>query len=163
MQIDPLVVFFRWLHVITACAVIGCAFFMRVILPIGLRGLEPEAAEAAFLRCRRGFKFVVHPGILLFLISGIYNLLKNRDVYHQMHNTAHSLLMIHVVLALAAWGIMIAFLAGREPFRGFRAWAKVNLVILAIIVAAGSTLKSAREAAMKSAGSGSNQTAGTQR
>jgi uncharacterized membrane protein len=143
MANDVLVVFFRWLHVITACAVIGCAFFMRVIVPIGLRGLEPSVAEAAFLRARRGFKFVVHPGILLFLISGIYNAIAAwPDYSHWAHpGLTHGLFGLHILLALIAWTILLYALAGREPKRGSQALTKLNLVVLALTVAAASTLK----------------------
>ena len=160
MHIDPLVVFFRWLHVITACVVIGCAFFMAVLLPAGLRGLEPEQREAAFLRSRRALKMVVHTGILLFIISGIYNYLGNRDLYKQWPQVAHSLFGIHVLGAIIAWAIMIAFLAGREPFKGFSTWTKINLVVLALTVAAASTLKSAREAVLKNPIQPASQTKG---
>lgn len=143
MTNDILVVSFRWLHVITACVVVGCAFFMQVIVPIGLRGLEPSVAEAAFLRARRGFKFVVHPGILLFLISGIYNAIAAwPDYNHWAHpGLTHSLFGLHILLALIAWTILLYVLAGREPRPGSRTLTKVNLVVLALTVAAASTLK----------------------
>jgi len=160
MHIDPLVVFFRWLHVITACIVIGCAFFMTLLLPAGLRGLDSEQHEAAFLRSRRALKMVIHSGILLFLISGIYNYLGNRELYKQWPPMTHSLFGVHVLGALIAWAIMIAFLAGREPFRGHRGWMKINLLVLVITVAAASTLKSAREAVIKSASHSTSQTSG---
>ena len=150
MHIDPLVVFFRWLHVITACIVIGCAFFMTVLLPAGLRGLEDAQSEPAFLRSRRALKMVIHTGILLFIISGVYNYLVNRELYQQWPKMTQSVFGIHVLGAAIAWTIMIAFLAGREPFRGYRTWMKINIVVLILTVAAASTLKSAREAVIKS-------------
>ena len=149
MHIDAIGVFFRWLHVLTACVVIGSAVFLRLLLPYGLRGLAPSDAEIVFLRCRRAFKFVAHSGIALFLISGIYNYLQARHDYKNWANPAltHGLFGVHVLLALVAWTIMLIFLAGREPRASIRAWTKVNLVILALTVAAASTLKFAHQAA----------------
>jgi uncharacterized membrane protein len=149
MHIDPLIVFFRWLHVVTACVVVGCAFIMAVLLPAGMRDLEPEQREAALVRSRRALKMVVHTGILLFLISGIYNYLGNRGAYKQWPQVAHSLFGIHVLGAVIACAILIVVLAGRQTIRGFGTWTKINLVVLAITIAAASTLKSAREAVIK--------------
>jgi uncharacterized membrane protein len=149
MDIDAIGVFFRWLHVFTACVVIGCAVFLRLLLPLGLRGLAASDAEIVFLRCRRAFKFVAHAGIALFLISGIYNYIQARHDYNNWAHPAltHALFGIHVLLALVAWTIMLIFLAGREPRPFIKTWTKVNLVILALTVAAASTLKFAHQAA----------------
>src|SRR5882724_2207622 len=98
-------VFFRWLHIIPACLSIGGAFFMPVLLPIGLSVLPPDQPKAVFLKCRRGFKMVVHPSILLLLVSGTYNLMGNRARYHQAMPQSHMLLGIHVLLGLAVFTI----------------------------------------------------------
>lgn len=147
MNIDGVAVFFRWLHVITACVVVGCVVFMQVILPAGLRGAEPSVAEAIFLRCRRVFKMVMHTGILLFLISGIYNAIKAWPTYNRWPGVTHGIFGLHVLLALIAWVILLIFTAGREPSRTGRSLAKWNLIILALTVAAASTLKFVHEKA----------------
>ena len=144
-MIDPLAVFFRGLHVITACVVIGSAVFMRLVLPAGLRGLDPAAAESVFLRCRRGFKMIVHSGILLFLVIGIYNAIRAWPTYNQWPGVTHGIFGIHVLLALIAWAILLYVTAGRELPKASRGWMKINLVVLALTVAAASTLKFARE------------------
>jgi hypothetical protein len=149
MYIDPVIIFFRWLHVFTACIVIGACVFMWLILPIGLRGIEPEIAEGVFLRCRRALKLVVHAGILLFLISGIYNAIANWNWYKQWPAAAHGAFGAHVLCAGIAVLILIFFFAGPKPFATYKTWTKACLLVLALTVAAGSTLKSAREAVMK--------------
>jgi uncharacterized membrane protein len=148
MHIDPLIVFVRWLHVFTACVVIGASVFMWLILPFGLRGVEPEIADGVFLRCRRANKFVIHTGIALFIVSGIYNAILNWHWYKGSAIT-HSAFGIHLLCAGIAVVIMIFFFAGPKPFAAYRSWTKACVLMLALAVAAGATLKSAREAVMK--------------
>jgi uncharacterized membrane protein len=141
-----LVVLFRWLHVIAACLTVGGAFFMGVVLPRGLSAVDsPEARHAAFVRCRRGFKMTVHPCILVLLLSGIYNLIRNRHAYHQTLPLSHAMLGLHALVALAVFTIAIIVLMGREPPSWHRRAMAINLVLLALVVAAGSTLKWVRE------------------
>lgn len=141
----PIDIFFRWLHVVTACVVFGSAFFMRILLPIGLRGLDPEVREATFLRLRGAFKMVVHSGIALFLISGIYNTLRNWHTYNQWPGVTHGLFGLHLLLALTIFTISLILLAGSKPIQGHARWMKINIILLFLAVAVASTLKWARE------------------
>jgi uncharacterized membrane protein len=148
MHIDPLIIFFRWLHVFTACVVIGAVLFMRLILPAGLRNVDAETADGVFLRCRRALKFVVHAGILFFLISGIYNAISNWNWYKQWP-AAQGAFHVHLLCAGIALVILIFFFARAKPFASYKAWMMGCLIVLALAVAAGATLKSAREAVME--------------
>lgn len=138
-------VLFRWLHVIAACLVIGGAFFIRVILPIGLGPLEPEQREGVFLRCRRAFKMVVHPCILALLVSGAYNAWKNWPKYKLNPPVMHGLFGVHLLLGLAVIGISLWLLAGREPVRTHRGWMRINLLLMFLTVATASSLKWVRD------------------
>ena len=71
----------RWAHLSTACVLFGSAFFMRLILPVGLRAVDPEAQAAVFLGARRAMKYVAHSGILLLLLTGTYNAIRNWPQY----------------------------------------------------------------------------------
>jgi uncharacterized membrane protein len=141
-----LVVLSRWLHIIAASLAIGGAFFMRIVLPLGLSAIEsPELRRAVFLRCRRGFKMTVHPCILFLLLSGTYNLIQNREAYHQTLSLSHGLLGLHVLLGIAVFTLAIIVLMGNEPPAWHRQAMAINLVLLALVVLAGSTLKWVRE------------------
>ena len=146
-----LIVFFRWLHVITACVAIGSVFFVRLLLPVGLRVADDSTRHAAFLRCRRALKLVIHPAILLFLISGIFNSWRAWDAYKTIPTVAHPLWGTHVLLAAIIFAIALYVLAGAEPPAGHRNWMLVTLVLLVATVAVASTLKYEREKAMKAA------------
>ena len=138
-------IFFRWMHLIAACALLGSVFFFHVILPLGVRGLDPVAEEAVYLRCRRGFKMTVHVSLLLFLISGIYNALKNWPTYTLRPGIMHGLFGMHLLLGLGAITALMFMLAGRKARRSSAAWTRWVLVALALGIAVASTLKSTRE------------------
>lgn len=143
-----LVVISRWLHVISACLAIGGAFFIRFILPRGLRGLDETAANQALLACRRSFKMLIHTVILLLILTGIYNTCLAWDKYKLDEAVLHSMWGMHVLLAALAMGIFLYVLAGREPPKASRKLMALNFAILLLAVAAASTLKWARERAV---------------
>ena len=99
---------------------VGSVFFFEVLLPIGTRGLESDASEALYLRCRRGFKMTVHITLLLFLISGIYNTVRNWSVY-KPYPLMHGLFGVHVLLGLGSLTVLMVLLAGREVKRNAHA------------------------------------------
>src|SRR4051794_33490979 len=120
-----LVITFRWLHIIAACFAIGGAFFLRVILPIGTSTLDAEQRQAVLLRCRRAFKMVVHPAILVFLVTGTYNAWRNWGVYSgypQYRGLMHGTFGMHLLLGLTVIGISLWLLAGRELRRSHARW-----------------------------------------
>ena len=55
---------------------------------------------------------------------------------------------VHLLLGLAIFAITLKFFAGREPFRSYPTWMKVNLVLLFATVAVASGLKWGRERAV---------------
>ncbi len=138
-------IFFRWLHVVTACIALGGVFFMVAVVPIGLRSLDGVVRDEVGLRFRRVFKIVIHTCILLFLISGIYNAIANWEAYRAGVPVTHALLGAHVGLALIVFAVALVLLAGRTPRSGARRWMALNLILMLIVVAAASSLKWARE------------------
>ena len=145
-----LIIFFRWLHVITAMVAFGGLVFIRLILPVGLKVLEPELAMTVLLRCRRVFKIVIHSSILLFLISGTYNAMTNWGAYKNSVPLSHAFIGVHVLLALVVFGIALFVLAGKQPPKNHRKLMLINIVLLLLAVAAASTLKWVREHPTKS-------------
>jgi uncharacterized membrane protein len=142
----PLIIFFRWLHVATACVALGGVFFMRVVFPIGLKTLGAESAHKMLLRTRRAFKMVIHPCILFLLVSGTYNAVLNWHAYTAAGpGLGQGLFGVHLLLALIVFGIALWLLAGAEPRPNHKKWLGVNLVLMLLAVAAASTLKYVRE------------------
>jgi len=139
------IILFRWLHILAACLAVGGAFVMRVIVPIGLKDLEPEARQAAFLKLRRVFKMVIHTCILLLLASGTYNTLGNWSAYNQIPARAHPLWGVHVLLGVLIIGISLYVLAGKEPPKTHGKWMMINLLLMAAALGAAAALKYVRD------------------
>jgi uncharacterized membrane protein len=145
MELNAANIFFRWLHIISACLLVGSVYFFHVLLPLGTRGLDSMAQETVYLRCRRGFKMTVHVTLLLFLISGIYNSIKSWHIYTRNPGVMHGLFGTHLLLGLGAITLLMVMLAGREPRKSRTGWTRWALIALVLAVAVASTLKSARE------------------
>jgi uncharacterized membrane protein len=146
MPID--VIASRWVHVISACLVIGGVFFMRFILAAGLRSLDESTGQRVLLAVRRTFKMVMHSAILLLILSGIYNTWLAWDKYNLDKAVLHALWGTHVLLAAIAMTVLLYVLAGKEPPKSQRRLMAINFVILLLVVAAASSLKWARERAV---------------
>ncbi len=136
----------RWLHVVAACLVLGGLVVMRLILPAGLSHIsDAETRQAVFLRCRKSFKMIVHLGILIFLLTGTYNAILNWPAYRQSVPLSHAFLGVHLLLACVAFALALWVLSGKQPPKAHAGATLINLLILLLVVAAGSSLKYARE------------------
>jgi uncharacterized membrane protein len=138
----------RYIHVVSAVLAVGGAFFIRTVLPGAIEPLDSEQREAVFLRCRRGFKLIVHPAILGLLISGIYNTLRNWKWYLANPKLMHAFFGVHLLLALVVVSISIWLLAGKEAKRGHLKWMRINITLMLLTIAAASCLKWARDSTM---------------
>lgn len=145
-------ILFRYVHVVAACLAVGGAFFMRFLLPLATRDLDPQGKEFVFLRGRRAFKVVVHGAIAAFLISGTYNAIRLWPQYRVNHWLLHPLWGAHLFLALAVFTISIVLLRGVEPPRRHRGWMKANVVLMLLAILAAGVLKWARERENRSPG-----------
>jgi uncharacterized membrane protein len=138
----------RWLHVVTAAVAIGGVFYARIVIPIALRTQSPDdpAVRPVLLRARRTFKMVTHTCILFLLLSGTYNAVLNWPVYNRMGpGVGHGLFGLHLLLGLAALGLLLWQMIGAEPPATHLRWMAAVLGLMLLAVAAASTLKYARE------------------
>jgi uncharacterized membrane protein len=140
-----LVIPLRYIHIVTACVLFGGAFFFRALLPIAIRGLDPQTQEAVLLRSRRAFKMVVHISFLLLLLTGAYAAVANWSVYTLNPPVMHGLFGLHLLLGLAGLILLMIVTGGAQPLRSYLSIAKVAVVILFLAVLAASTLKWERE------------------
>ncbi len=135
----------RYLHVVAACLAVGGAFFIRFLLPVGTRDLDAENKDFVLLRSRRAFKMVVHPAMLAFIVSGVYNSIRLFPQYKANPPMLHSLWGTHILIALVIFAVSIVLLKGVEPPRNHRTWMKVNVVLMLVAILVASSLKWARE------------------
>jgi len=144
-----LIICSRYLHVVSAILAIGGLFFLRVILPLGLAQADAASRDAVFLRCRRGFKMVVHPAVLFLLLTGAFNTWAAWDDYKLHTRLMHGLWGPHMLLGLTGMIIAMVSLAPETPPRWHKAGATINLILLLTAVFLASTLKYTRDSAMR--------------
>ena len=123
----------RWTHI--GCAIVligGSSFIWLVVQPV--LGDDNEDLHA---QLRNRWKKFVHPGVLLFLISGIYNLTqavpnhKGDSLYHALIGT--KFLLALVVFALAS--MLVGSKSSSQKIRdNARTWLGRTLLLAVIIV-----------------------------
>ena len=141
-----IIILLRWLHMITACLLIGATFFLAAILPATRSDgdtLEPLSDS----RTRRSCKMLVHISVLFLLGSGIYNAISNWPAYHKGIPLTHALFGPHVLLGLIALTVLVVIFIPREQRRWHRRGLQVSVGILMLAVLCASALKYAREQA----------------
>lgn len=127
-----LVILSRWVHVISACLLVGGTFFYAIVS-------RSDAAEGT--NARRSLQMLVRITIVLLIAAGIYNLILNRDGYHRTLPLSHALLGTHVLLALVVVGLLEAGLSARRTQGARRGLVLISVVLLFVAVAVASTLK----------------------
>ena len=135
----------RYLHVVAACLAVGGAFFIRFLLPVGTRDLDPEKKDYVFLRSRRAFKMIFHPAMLAFIVSGVYNSIKAFPQYKADPPLLHGLWGAHILGALIVFTISIILLKGVQPPRNHKTWMKINVGLMLVVILIAGSLKWARE------------------
>ncbi len=141
-----LVILSRWLHVTTAAVAVGGVFYVRIVLPVALRAVDDVAARAVLLRGRRVFKIVVHSCVLFLLLSGTYNAWLNWPAYTRLGPAVgHSLFGTHLLLGLAALGLLFWLVMAPEPPARHPTWMAVTFGLMLAGIAVASVLKYARE------------------
>jgi uncharacterized membrane protein len=128
----------RVVHVGTAITLVGGSLFMLLVLMPSAKELDDDAHQQLAASVVARWKRLVHIGVLLFLVSGIYNYMRAIP-NHRGDGVYHALLGIKMILALGVF-FLAAALVGRssklQPIRDQRAkWLKVMVTLAAIIVA----------------------------
>ena len=123
----------RWAHVGCAIVLIGGTAFMRLVLIPALAEQPPEIMD----RVKSHWKKFVHGGILLFIVSGVYNYVilsaahKGDSLYHALVGTKMLLALVVFFLGSA----LVGRSGGTQKLRDNASkWLAVMLLISAIIV-----------------------------
>lgn len=135
------VILFRWLHVISACLLVGAAFYYAIVM----RAVNNPPDSGFVARATRALKTLARASIVVLIATGIYNLLLNRPAYHQNLPLTHALLGSHILLAIIIMALLEIGLSARRSMRAGGAWVWLAIVLLFLTVAVASTLKFARE------------------
>ncbi|MFK8113939.1 MAG: hypothetical protein AB8B91_17180 [Rubripirellula sp.] len=127
----------RILHVGTAITLVGGSVFTAFVLMPSAKELNQAAHDQLAAAVQSKWKRFVHPGVLLFLLSGFYNYFRAIPL-HKGDGLYHALIGTKMLLALVVFFIAAA-LVGRsaklEPIRQQKAkWIKILVLLAAIIV-----------------------------
>ena len=127
----------RIVHVAVAIVMVGGTVFMRFVLMPAAKELPETEHDQLRQRLLARWKRVVHGGIALLLLSGLYNYMKQIPM-HKGDGLYHALLGMKMLLALAVFFIASA-LVGRsasfEKMRQNRAkWMGLIVLLSALIV-----------------------------
>ena len=128
----------RIVHIGTAIVLVGGSVFTLMVLMPAAKNLPDEPHRQLAEAITGRWKRFVHIGVLLFIVSGVYNYVRAL-ANHQGDALHHALLGSKMILALGVF-FLAAALVGRstklEPIRRARCtWLKVLLVLAAVIVA----------------------------
>ena len=128
----------RWIHVGTAIVIVGGTVFSRfVLLPAAAR-LPDEEHNALRERVMSRWKRFVHIGIVLFLLSGLYNYAKLLPS-HKGNSLYHALIGTKILLALVVFFLASVFVGRSERFAELRKRPKLILgfiIALATVIVA---------------------------
>mgnify|MGYP006928169703 CR=1 FL=1 len=123
----------RWAHVGTAIVLVGGTTFFRLVVMPALEGDNSELLG----RIRERWKKVVHSGIAIFLISGIYNYV-TMIPKHKGDGLYHGLVGTKILLAMFVFFIASALVGNKPGTQKFRddakKWTGIMLMVAAVIV-----------------------------
>ncbi len=130
----------RWIHVLCAVAVGGSILFHWLILrPAANKSLTPDQHRALRDAIMKRWKMMIHPSIVLFLISGFYNYIKVTAPLHDGQGLYHALFGVKFLVSIAAFALAIVLTSTRkwsEKWRDGRlGWTllAVGIVVLVLI------------------------------
>ena len=128
----------RLVHVGTAITLVGGSVFTLCVLIPSANQIGEEPHQQLSTQVVARWKRFVHLGVLLFLISGLYNYWRAMPS-HDGDSLYHALLGTKMLLALGVF-FLAAALVGRspklQPLRDQRSkWLKVLVLLAAVIVA----------------------------
>lgn len=134
----------RITHISTAIVLVGGSVFMLLVLHPIIVGLGDEGREGVLQSVIGKWKRFVHLGIVLFLVSGLYNYMRAMPL-HKGDGPYHALLGTKMLLALVVFFLASALVgrsAGMQRIRDNRRfWTTIMVLVAAVIVTISSYTK----------------------
>lgn len=127
----------RIAHVATAIVLVGGTVFMRFVLMPAAKELPEAVHDQLRQRLMARWKRVVHSGIAVLLVSGLYNYMQQIPK-HKGDGLYHGLVGTKMLLALVVFFIASALVGRSATFDKMRQnrakWMGVLVVLSALIV-----------------------------
>ena len=125
----------RWLHILSAMALVGGAFFWKFVWSPASSAIEADTKEQVFEPMRKRWSVMVSVGTLLLLVTGLWNAVRIIQRY-DFPNAAvsyHILVAIKLVLALLVFYLAARLTGSSENAKRFRA-NPMNITIHVVLV-----------------------------
>jgi len=119
MELYPVDIVSRVIHVATAIVLVGGSVFLRYVLMPAAAPLAEAEHDALRQRLMNRWKKVVHAGIALLLVSGIYNYIRQIP-NHRGDGLYHALLGVKMLLALIVFFLGSALVGRSAAFEKLR-------------------------------------------
>ncbi|MGB7347898.1 MAG: hypothetical protein WBD20_26975 [Pirellulaceae bacterium] len=127
----------RIVHVLTAITLVGGSVFMLFVLMPSAKGLADDVHNQLATAISGRWKRFVHGGVLLFVVSGLYNYMRAIP-NHKGDSLYHALIGTKMLLALGIFFLAAALVGRSEKLAGIRKnrakWLKVLVLLAAIVV-----------------------------
>jgi uncharacterized membrane protein len=132
----------RWIHILCAVAVGGSILFHWLVLrPAAAKALSPEQHAALREALMKRWKMIIHPSIVLFLISGFYNFMVVTAPLHKGQGEYHMMFGIKFLLAIGVFAMAIILTSTKkwsEKWRqGAAGWMLLALLVIATVMVGG--------------------------
>lgn len=115
----PLDVLSRFLHVMVAIVLVGGTVFMRFVLMPAAKELPDAEHDQLRQRLLARWKRVVHGGIAVLLLSGVYNYIQQRP-NHVGDKLYHALMGTKFLFAIAVFFVASALVGRSATFEKLR-------------------------------------------
>ncbi|HEV7279165.1 MAG TPA: hypothetical protein VGN57_03035 [Pirellulaceae bacterium] len=134
----------RWLHILSACILVGGSFFMYFAWFPGLAQVSEAARGEALAKVRRGWAMWVGIASGLILISGFYNVAM-ASIRYDVGPVYNGLVALKIVLGLALM-FLASVLSGRsasaERYQAKgKLWSGVAVLLSVALVVAGGAMR----------------------
>ena len=127
----------RIVHIATAITLVGGSVFTLLVLMPSARQLSEDAHQRLSTAIGQRWKWFVHLGIVLFLVSGLYNYIRAIP-QHDGDALYHALLGTKMLLALGVFFLAAAMVGRSQKLQGIRnqraKWLSVLVVLATVIV-----------------------------
>lgn len=128
----------RVVHLLTAITLVGGSIFASLVAAPALRGLGADVATSVHDAFVRRWKWFVHGGIALFLITGFYNYMRAMGAHNDAGDKIyHAFLGVKMLLAFALMLIATGLVGRSKAFqfmRDSRGLWQMILIFLAVVI-----------------------------
>ena len=151
VDIDPIALVSRWLHIVSAITVVGATIYTRVAVLPAADSISADQRRHLQDTLRSLWNVPVHAAILFLLVSGLYNIYVIETRY-EVPSLYHALFGIKFLLALVIFYIAIS-LSGRSKTaqrmrENARFWLTLNMLLAITLVCISGVLRVGRDAGL---------------